>query len=302
MKSSYYNLYTSCNAGMLCFNTYHDNYIVINRCTYDLIQNNDYDKVNETTLKVLQENGFIVENNVDEYSNLIQEYHKSDTSGTFNLTLLPSLDCNVRCWYCFEKHIVGSHLSCQQQNKVFRYAQNILNREDISIIHFSLFGGEPMLYFKEEVAPLLFKVKDYAKTINKDIRVSIVTNATRITEDIIPMLAELDATFQITIDGYREKHNSIKKSPEFKEGTYDVVMKAIHDLTNAYDSRINLRINFDNQTFKHLHSVVNDIQDIDRKKIRIHLERVWQTTASDDSSTGTDLKEFINEIDRKSVV
>ena len=90
-----------------------------------------------------------------------------------------------------------------------------------------------MLYFKEEVAPLLFKVKDYAKTINKDIRVSIVTNATRITEDIIPMLAELDATFQITIDGYREKHNSIKKSPEFKEGTYDVVMKAIHDLTNA---------------------------------------------------------------------
>jgi len=132
--------------------------------------------------------------------------------------------------------------------------------------------------------------------MNKDIKVSIVTNATCITEDIIPILAELNATFQITIDGYREKHNSIKKSPKFKEGTYDVVMKAIHDLTNAYDSRINLRINFDNQTFKHLNSVINDIQDVERKKIRIHLERVWQTTASDDYTTGTYLKEFINDM------
>lgn len=298
MKESYYNLYAPCNTGVLCFNTYYDNYLVMNSQTYNLIQNGKYGEINMTTLKVLQENGFIIENDTDEYSNLVQEYHKTDTSGTFNLTLLPSLDCNVRCWYCFEKHITGSHLPSQQQDILFKYTQNILNRDDISIIHFSLFGGEPMLYFKEEVAPLLFKVKDYAKKIGKDIRVSIVTNATCITQDIIPMLAELNATFQISIDGYREKHNSIKKSPQFKEGTYDIVMKTIHDLTNAYDSRINLRINFDNHTFKHLHSVVNDIQDIDKKKIRIHLERVWQTTPSD-NSTGIYLKEFINDMLRK---
>lgn len=294
MKNSYYNLYAPCSAGMLCFNTYYDNYLVIKRHTYDLIQTGSYDKISESALKVLQENGFVVEDDVDEYQNLIQEYHKSDTSGTFNLTLLPSLDCNVRCWYCFEKHIVGSHLSSQQQNAIFNYAQNILNKKNISVIHFSLFGGEPMLYFKEEVAPLLFKIKGYAKTLGKDIKLSIVTNATRITEDIVPMLAELNATFQITIDGYREKHNSIKKSPEFKDGTYNVVMKAIHTLTDTYDTCINLRINFDNQTFKHLHSITNDIQDIDRKKIKIHLERVWQTSAPDDSTTGTYLKEFIN--------
>ena len=77
MKSSYYNLYTPCNAGILWFNTYHDNYMVTNCQTYDLIQNGKYDKISATTLKALQGNGFIVENDVDEYSNLIQEYHKN---------------------------------------------------------------------------------------------------------------------------------------------------------------------------------------------------------------------------------
>lgn len=293
MKNSFYNLYTSCPQGVLCFNTNSDNYIIISETTYNLLQNKLYNHIKPSLLETLINNKFIIEDDIDEYKELIKGYHSIDSFGSYFLTLLPSLDCNVRCWYCFEKHVVGSHMTSIQLNAILKYAQHILDRGDIERLYFTLFGGEPMLYFKEEVYPLLIKIKEYAISCNKKFQTTIVTNATLISEEIIPLLAELNATFQISIDGYREKHNSIKKSSEIKEGTYDVVMKAIHQLTNAYDTLINLRINYDNQTFKHLHDVFEDIQDIDRKKIKIHLERVWQTQPNN-SNNSTELRDIIN--------
>jgi sulfatase maturation enzyme AslB (radical SAM superfamily) len=42
----------------------------------------------------------------DELALLKNEHSKAvGINGTYELTLLPSLDCNLRCWYCFEKHI-----------------------------------------------------------------------------------------------------------------------------------------------------------------------------------------------------
>lgn len=279
MKESLYNLYTPIAQGILYFNTYSDALAIIPSDIHNALQKGDFDTLNPTKLQMLKENGFIVADDIDEYTLLEQEYKKTDSSGIYYMTILPSLDCNVRCWYCFEKHIKGSRLSAERQEHIFRYAKQILDREEIITLYVSLFGGEPLLYFKEEVYPLLSRIKEYATSIGKYMALAVTTNALCIDEESIPLFAEFKTGFQISIDGYKEKHDSIKKAPGI-ESAYKVMMQAIHMLTGAYDTRINLRLNYDAQTLTHLSELVADIEDIDRSKIKIHLERVWQTLSS----------------------
>ena len=293
MKNSYYNFYVPCATGTLCFNAKSDKFLILSSRVFQLLSERHYEQINPALIKILSLNGFIVDDEENEYENLLKEYHCSDQKKKYTVTLLPSLDCNMRCWYCFEKHITGSHLSSIQQNSIKLYVSRILSRDDVNHLHFSLFGGEPMLYFAEEVYPLLMECYAYAQKIGKKVTTSIITNGTFINEQTIPLLKNLNAGFQISIDGYRDKHNAIKKNPVFKNGTYDIVIKAIHDVTDAYNTNINLRINYDNQTLKHLCDIIKDIEDIDRRRIKIHLERVWQTKAA--ASPEVNISDVINE-------
>lgn len=126
---------------------------------------------------MLKNSHLIIDDEIDEYKLLVEEYKRVEYSGIYYLTILPSLDCNVRCWYCFEKHIKGSHLTLQQQERIFKYAKQVLDRNDINTLFITLFGGEPLLYFKEEVYPLLLRIKEYAESIDKYITLSVTTNA-----------------------------------------------------------------------------------------------------------------------------
>ena len=287
MKTSFYNLYAKCPQGILCFNTYQDNFLIMHEEAYNDLHCGNYEHISSTLLESLVKNKLVIDNNENEYEQLIQEYKGRDSNGNYSLILITSLDCNVRCWYCFEKHIKGSRLSIERQNHVFRYAQHILDKEEFNSLHITLFGGEPLLYFAEEVYPLMSRIKEYADNIGKVFTVSAITNATCITEEIMPLLTELKVSFQISIDGYREKHNSIKKIQDAKDSdAYGLVIRAIHLLTTAYGAHINLRLNYDNQTFKHLDELFQDLSDIKHDHITVHLERVWQTKAANSQTTG----------------
>lgn len=276
MKESYYNLYTPVNQGVLCFNTYSDTFAILPQSVYSALMKNKFSSLNPDKLEMLKNSHLIIDDEIDEYKLLVEEYKRVEYSGIYYLTILPSLDCNVRCWYCFEKHIKGSHLTLQQQERIFKYAKQVLDRNDINTLFITLFGGEPLLYFKEEVYPLLLRIKEYAESIDKYITLSVTTNALCIDKTSVSLFAEFKTMFQISIDGYRKKHNSVKRAPNI-QNAYEIVMNAIHLLSDTYDAHINLRVNYDNQTLKHLPSLIKDIDDVDRSKIKIHLERIWQT-------------------------
>lgn len=82
-----------------------------------------------------------------------------------------------------------------------------------------MFGGEPLLHFKEEVYPLLRSIQDFALEVGKKTYFNFITNGVCITDDTIPLFEKLNASFQITIDGYREKHNKIKRAVSFQNHT-----------------------------------------------------------------------------------
>lgn len=301
MKPSLYTHFVKVKNGIIGYNILKDIFVFLSENEYNnylelITFDNLSDKEISENCKKLIEHGFFVDCSQDEYNFLLEEHQKSiENASTYDLTILPSLDCNLRCWYCFEKHIYGSHMTTAIEENIVSHVKYIFEtNENLTHLSVELFGGEPLLYFEKELYPLLLRLKTYIENIGKHISFFFITNAVCIEEKHIPLFANLNASFQISVDGYKNKHDKVKFIPDSKEGTYDKVINIIYKLTEQIENVfINLRINYDDNTLLHIDGIIRDLLDVNRKKIQIHLERVWQTSGKVDSSNQV-LKNIIN--------
>lgn len=299
MKVSYYNIYAD-NKGrnVICFNSKLDSFCVLSNNDARLLKNNvEQLAINSPKVyNALIEKGFIIENNREELEELKEEYRTAvKQKDTFRLTILPSLDCNLRCWYCFEKHVHGSHLSEEVSDNILRFVKRQFEENDrLKSLEVELFGGEPLLYLEKELYPLLTKIKEYVSSIGKHVFFFFVTNGVCIDERTLPLLNDLNASFQISIDGFKDRHDKVKFIPDTGEGTYDSIIKTIHNIADTIENTyINLRINYDSETLAHMPELIEELNNVDRNKIGIHLERVWQT-GDQANKDNNQLKEMIN--------
>lgn len=282
MKASYYNLYVPHKEHFICYNTKNDIFCLLTERNHDLLCN-DLPQLAQVAPRVyeqLVEQRFIVDDSTDEYRELCAEYDAAiHNPNVYYLTLLPSLDCNLRCWYCFEKHVKGSHLTPESTQAILAYVRRLWDEHpQLTYLNVEMFGGEPLLYFREELYPLLAQIKQEAEERQRKASFFFVTNAVCITPDTLPLFDRLNASFQISIDGYKDRHDRVKFIPGTREGTYDRMIETVYSLTrHLKNTYINLRLNYDDETLPHMADLIQDLIDVDRHKVGVHLERVWQT-------------------------
>lgn len=286
MKKSYYTYFAPTKQGFIGYNTVGNSFVYLRREIYVNYYKSDQFVELENLFPVqyqqLIESGFLIDDDVNEFENLQKEYENQAKGSTdYELTLLPTLDSNLRCWYCYEKHIIGSRMSETVRDLILQHVSNVLDNSSIHVLKVTMYGGEPLLYFKEELYPLLKQIKQIAENREKSVSFFFVTNAVCIDDASIPLLKELNSNFQISIDGYKEKHDKVKFIPGSRRGTYDQVIETIYKLTEQIENvYINLRLNYDDETLLNMEQLVKDLLTVDRRKIGIHLERVWQTSGS----------------------
>ena len=286
MKKSHYTCFAPTKQGFVGYNTVGNSFVYLRQDIYLNYYNNDRFRELEDLFPAqyqqLIESGFLIDDDVDEFKDLQKEYESQVKGSTdYELTLLPTLDCILRCWYCYEKHITGSRMSEAVRDSILLHVSSVLDNSNIHVLKVTMYGGEPLLYFKEELYPLLKQIKQIAEDREKSVSFFFVTNAVCIDDTSIPLLKELNSNFQISIDGYKEKHDKVKFIPGSRRGTYDQVIETIHKLTEQIEHvYINLRLNYDDETLLNMEQLVKDLLTVDRRKIGIHLERVWQTSGS----------------------
>ncbi len=280
MKTSKYNFIFKFEDGWYAYNSLSDRFIMLSSAVSEALQKNELSHIEQKGLENLKEGKFILPQALDETQYVISNHEKALRKTTYHLTLMPTLDCNVSCWYCFEKRVDHSRMNKVIQDAVVKHIENVFQtKPETEKLLVELFGGEPLLHFEEDVFPLLTQIKNLAEKKGKSLLLLFATNGLCLNERIIHMLQPFQSSFQISIDGYKRKHDSIKKIRGQKEvSSYDTVMKNIALLLAGIShTRINLRINYDNNTLKHIGEVVDSIRDLPRNRIQIHLERVWQT-------------------------
>ena len=197
----------------------------------------------------LIENEFLIEQEVNEVEKVKMDSTRVDENpNMFFLTINPTMNCNFKCWYCYETHIKDSKLSdktiqaiCNHINIVFNTYPNL---KDFKL---SWFGGEPLLYYDTTVKPILEYAYKNFKNTKVNFYSTFTTNGLLINIDRIIDFKKYSVNFlQITLDGFEEEHNNVRYISKNKGSFIQIVDNII--LLAKNEINVTVRINFSENT------------------------------------------------------
>jgi len=303
MKASNYNTFFGFEDKIIGYNSLTDKFIILDPFLKELFdasrvenQITEINNIHSDLYNTLNINGFIIPNEIDELEEIKRISFETDFDDSiYRLTINPTMNCNFKCWYCYETHIKDSKLT---ENTIFNIVEfiNKLLTKNNNLKNFNLewFGGEPMLYFKKAVEPILKIVS--AKMEKKEINFSssFTTNGLLINQNILDDCKKYNVNlFQITLDGNRERHNKVRFISD-KKGSYDEILSNIK-LSLKNKISVVTRINISEETLDELLDVLNDFKDTtleDREYLSFSFHKIWQVEENLSADISSIVEEF----------
>lgn len=244
----------------------------------DILKNPDlYFEQYKPFLLRMQDEGFVLCDDVDEYALVQDLYKQALRPNSCKLLILPTYQCNVRCWYCTQKH-QDMRMDTDTLSRLKKHIENILKKhKEINELYISWFGGEPMLEYD-----IIVDVTSFAKELCKRRKVAflsgITTNGLLLDKEKIQKFRDLSIYhYQITIDGFRDQHNKVKQP--YVGSAFDITVNNIKSIAELVpEASVNLRVNYTAKTNpdRIIEEVNSIIPNRLRKCITITPRKVWQ--------------------------
>lgn len=197
--------------------------------------------------------GFIVPINTDEMDEIRNEYEeRSRISNELHLIIATTLDCQFRCFYCYESHpkvYMTEDIKAAIIGTVKDYAAS---GKDISVVWY---GGEPMLDF-ESIRMFSKRFIDICNTYGVSYRASMISNGYSFSPESIVLLDELRIEFlQITLDGIECVHE--QRRPLIDGGlSFNRIIQNVKAISEKTSVEVHLRINVDKSNIRSAYELV----------------------------------------------
>jgi len=285
MKKSKYNYLVKRGTQSVLYNVASDKLCILDERTKGIYVKNKPEEIkiiHPGFYDFLVEKKFLVDTEIDEVEEVINEWVKHDTSSEiFKITINPTLNCNMRCWYCYEKHYKTANMSRAVYDAVMNLVTQKVKEPELKRLNISFFGGEPLLSFSNIVLPLMKEASKLCKVYQKQFSVSFTTNGYLLTDKILDQLEciPLDnkLIFQITLDGNEEYHNYTRYTINHGE-TYRTILENIKNVLSR-GMLVTLRLNATVKnmlSFADLLTDLSDLTDEEKTYLTIEIHRVWQ--------------------------
>lgn len=292
MKYSQFNSIVYIDERYYLYNSFNQKFLVIDPILKDLLEASknenieDLEEIHPTFYNYLIAEEFIIPLGIDEVEK-VKKIAKAvdENQSNFLLTINPTMNCNFKCWYCYETHVKTSKFSQSMIEKVGKFIEKTTVKPAMSYFQLAFFGGEPLLYFKKDVVPVIIKLQEECVKNSVDYSVSFTTNGYLIDDYFIDFFKSYKITpsFQITLDGYKEKHDEVR-FVNAKKGSYHEIVKNIKRLINN-SFFVRLRVNYTSENITDTYKIseeFNDIpSDIKQKYLLMDFHRVWQDSQND---------------------
>lgn len=287
MMTSQFNTFFYHESSMVGYNALSNEFIILDIELFELykagVNENkiaDLKNIHPSFFDHIKDKGFIIDKNTDEIECVKKIVSSIDQNNNiFELIINPTMNCNFKCWYCYETHIKDSKMSSLTINKVILFINNILANPNLKQFHLSWFGGEPLLYYNKTILPILQKIHPLLKSKGIEFSSNFTTNGLLINQKILTdcNLFGVDH-FQITLDGHRERHNKVRFVNKDR-GSYDEIVNNIK-LTVKNRINVTVRINISEDTLNDkVTEIINDFSDLtleDRNFLIFSFHKVWQ--------------------------
>lgn len=262
-NESQYNIIVEKNNDYIyIYNSFYGSLVKVEDRVYRLFHNkviNDDNKIEY--FDILRKEGIIKPISLNEFNKIIinektEIYSKNKNKLTF--VLVPTMNCNLRCNYCFEKEYrCNKKLLDENIPKIIKFILSRINK-NTKKIHITWFGGEPML----EYAFVCNFSKDIIEAMNKmniQYTSSMITNGVLLDKNKICNLVEncCISRYQITVDGTEQYYCDIKKTIP---ADYSRLMINIKELCKY--AKVSIRLNSNKTNYEDLKKVTKNIMDI----------------------------------------
>lgn len=242
MKFSRFNIYKKYNDNEYwIYNTLTTAVVLIDKNIFEKIFLKKNFDIDDDNLLKLSEMGFFIEDNFDEleYLNDLRKSVISSNKNIADIMIAPTMDCNARCYYCFEKNSHKEKMSLETADNVVSYLKKYWNGD---LLNITWFGGEPLM--ATDVIDYISK-----KLVQNHIRFTskITTNGFNLTKEIVERAIKYWHTnkIQVTIDGLFEEYNRIKNYKNIDGiDPFENVINNIK-ISLKLKMKIKIRINFD---------------------------------------------------------
>ena len=188
--------------------------------------------------------------------------HKRETAYP-SFVIVPELDCNYRCIYCFEKPLQTklnhgkTKMTFGEADAVYKAIDKMSQETGSQPERITLFGGEPLILGNMDI--VFYIVNEGAK---RGMRFSAVTNGHDLyaftelfTEDKINHI-------QITVDGPKDIHDSRRISLD-GSSSFDRIIGNMRRTIAETGVSIGLRVNLDKDNYRYFEEL---IQVFDQEK------------------------------------
>lgn len=293
MKQSKYNCILQDNTGMVIYNAATDQLVALTPQLANIFNESKAapEKIKAQHAELydhLLQKGIFVCDDADEteaYIRKREEYERS--SGEYTITINPTLACNMSCWYCYESHKNMPAMSADVKQSVLLLIDKLLADNKLKKLNLSFFGGEPLLYFDKVVVDIINHAKMQCKAFDAKLSIHFTTNAYLLTDNVLKQLEGLDVSFQITIDGGKQVHDSVRKT-KGGEPTYARIVEHIHQ-TLSHGFPVGVRFNYTAKSIPSFIDVVKDfshLQQEQKQLVNFTFQRVWQDNEGDADQVG----------------
>jgi uncharacterized protein len=221
---------------------------------------------------------FIIPMDLDEMD-IINFRNKRDIflDNSYNIVIMPTLDCNFKCWYCYETHN-KEKMSTSTQKNILKFIEKQIDECKPPKINLRWFGGEPLLCFEKIIYPLSKEIKNICEEKEILFQNSITTNGYLFYNKDIDKYTDIKLNqFQITLDGDEKRHNKIRNvngTPTFSRIVNNIKML----IDNIEGCKVVLRINYKNETLEDVKKILYNFSEKYKKSIVVDFQRIWQTS------------------------
>ena len=183
----------------------------------------------------------------DELTQTRKEIVNADHGITFSL-IAPTMECNARCYYCFEHGAEQGTMSLETANATADFLIKNCKEKELSI---SWFGGEPLM--APDIISLITK-RVLAAGIKLDS--TVTTNGILIDSKMIDLFHEWNVErITISLDGLFDTYNRIKRYVLPIENPFQQILKNIK-LCLETGINTHLRINYKSSDYKTVHEAM----------------------------------------------
>lgn len=224
-----------------------------------IVDNQVDDSLDDQNKQILNDYGFIGDNNQIAMNRMIKEYNND--SKTFIISIELTRNCFLNCTYCYENGMRSRVvISKNVMDQIVTYVKNVFNKKEVTLFKMSFIGGEPLLA-KKEFFYIYNQLVYLCHKYSIEHRAIINTNGILIENNFFNKVKNMDVCITLTNKEDHDKNRPYANS----QGSYDAIVKKMLHCKQSFkrdDIRLFIRFNTNGENYTHFDEFLKELKNM----------------------------------------